>query len=111
MPLPSFLFASCRSYGCTGRRSSSRFSSLRTSTKKEEDGACRRIEEGGGEVAWGTEFDHRCAQEGNGRRKVEVSELHCSRAFLLLRCTGKGSEVRLFLRKTRVGSDYFLYTR
>jgi hypothetical protein len=49
---------------------------LRTSSEKKEDGACSRIEEGGGEVAWGSEFNHRCDQEGNGRRKVEVSGLH-----------------------------------
>jgi hypothetical protein len=33
------------------------------------------------------------------------------RALSLLLCTGEGSEVRLFLRKSRAGIGHSLYTR
>jgi hypothetical protein len=49
---------------------------LWTSTKKEKDGPSSRVDEGGGEVAWGAKFKHGGDQEGKGRRKVEVSGLH-----------------------------------
>src|SRR5580704_5020192 len=88
MPLRSFLSASSRSCCCTGRRSSSKFSSctsLRTRSQKEEDGACGYIENGRGDVPWRPEFDHPGHQEGNGHRKVEVSGLHTLKLAMLRR--------------------------
>jgi hypothetical protein len=49
---------------------------LRTNSEKEEDETCGRIESSRSDVAWGPELHYRSHQEGNGRDKVEISELH-----------------------------------